>query len=201
MGTLSKEERDAQIARDGARAQGKIIVDTWLADHKEDFQPSDAHSKMIGDWLMSHGRGFSYEALDEALADFKSRGVSFAAPKGPRVDWARRHSADFDNSVESWAKIDTYLKTYRMTDIDQGNLEQAFQAIRGAKGPKAFMSSSSATAESTGELPWIPGHIQQFKTKKELDTMISHEDFKKYYFGPDAAAFRARCVAVNNKRG
>jgi len=195
MATLSKEERNAQIARETARAAGKVLVDAWLADHKEDFVPSDEHSQSIGQWLQTNNLELSYENLDAALSALMAQGISFAPPKGPRVDWAKRHAEDFDGSPESWAKLDGYLQRFNMAHDDARSLEQAFQFIRSAKGPKVFMSGSAA---ESGELPWIPHFIPQFTTKKELDA-IPQEDFKKYYFGPDSAAFRNRIVAVQNK--
>lgn len=64
---VSKAEREAEIARKAASAQGKIIADTWMEDHKHDFQPCDASSKIIGDWLTRNGREFSYVNLEAAF--------------------------------------------------------------------------------------------------------------------------------------
>lgn len=64
---VSKAERETEIAKDAAKVQGKIIADTWMSDHKHDFQPCDASSKIIGDWLARNGREFSYENLELAF--------------------------------------------------------------------------------------------------------------------------------------
>src|SRR6266436_6164585 len=125
VATLSKEERDAAIARESARKHGEIIANAWMADHKEDFQSSDENSQRIGNWLVANNRELSYENLDAAFAALKAQGVNFLPPKGPRVDWAKRHTADFDGSPESWARMDFYLQRLRLSDDDH-NLEQAF---------------------------------------------------------------------------
>lgn len=64
---VSKADREAEIAREAAKAQGRIIGQTWMEDHKHDFQPCDASSKIIGDWLARNGREFSYENLELAF--------------------------------------------------------------------------------------------------------------------------------------
>jgi hypothetical protein len=200
------EERNAAIARETARQHGKIIVDSWLADNKETFEPSEAHSKMIGDWLTSHGRALSYEALDEALADFTSRGVSFAPPKGPRVDWEKRHTEDFDGSAESWALLDRYLKQFRMSD-DERNLEQAFQAIRGARGPKVFMKSStvvasqtaaSATSDDLDSVAPVPGYMRGLRTSRDIRD-LSPEKSREWRRGADKDAFFRRLEIIKQK--
>jgi hypothetical protein len=72
--TLLKTEREAEIARETARAHGRIIVDSWLADHKEDYQPSGENSKIIGDWLKANGDlELSYDNLEAAFHATKSQ--------------------------------------------------------------------------------------------------------------------------------
>jgi hypothetical protein len=60
-------ERDAKIALDTARAHGAIIAEMWMDDHKEDFVPCVAASKILGDWLEANKLPLTYENLEEAL--------------------------------------------------------------------------------------------------------------------------------------
>lgn len=62
-----KADREAEIALQAARAQGKIIADTWMADHKHDFQPCEASRNIIAKWLSDNNREFSYENLELAF--------------------------------------------------------------------------------------------------------------------------------------
>jgi hypothetical protein len=63
---VSKAEREAQIAREALEAQGRIIGKVWMEDHKDDFQPCDASSNIIGAWLRQNNREFTYENLELA---------------------------------------------------------------------------------------------------------------------------------------
>jgi hypothetical protein len=60
-------EKEAQIAQEAAVAHGKIVADTWMSDHTEDFVPSIASSKIIGDWLQANKLELSYENLEKAF--------------------------------------------------------------------------------------------------------------------------------------
>jgi hypothetical protein len=64
---VSKAERDAQIAQQTEFESGKIIGDIWMADHKEDFLPCQANSKIIGDWLKANNLRLSYDNLEAAF--------------------------------------------------------------------------------------------------------------------------------------
>ena len=64
---VSRADREVEIARSAAKAQGKIIADTWMADHKHDFQPCQASSNIISKWLADNNREFSYENLELAF--------------------------------------------------------------------------------------------------------------------------------------
>jgi hypothetical protein len=65
---VTKAEREAQIATETARQHGKAIADAWMTDHKEDFQPCEANSKIIGNWLQANTLGLTYENLELAFA-------------------------------------------------------------------------------------------------------------------------------------
>jgi hypothetical protein len=200
------EERNAAIARDTARQHGKIIVDSWLADHKEDYQPSDKNSAIMGDWLKANNREISYENLDAAFVALTAQGISFAPPTGPRVDWQKRHAVDFDGSPESWALLDGYLKRFRMSD-DERNLEQAFQAIRGARGPKIFMKSfpvaasqtaASATSDDLDTVAPVPGYMRGLRTSRDIRD-LSPEKSREWRRGPDKDAFFRRLETIKQK--
>jgi hypothetical protein len=64
---VSKADREAEIARESARAQGVVIANAWMADHKEDFQPCHANTEIIGKWLAANELDLSYENLELAF--------------------------------------------------------------------------------------------------------------------------------------
>ncbi len=70
---VSKADREADIARETAKAQGRIIVNAWMADHKEDFQPCEANTDIIGKWLVANGLDLSYENLELAFVANETR--------------------------------------------------------------------------------------------------------------------------------
>jgi hypothetical protein len=80
---VSKAERDAQIAREAEEAQGRIIAKVWMEDHKDDFQPCDASSNIIGEWLTQNGRELSYENLELA---FEAKKHQLPAPTRQAVE-------------------------------------------------------------------------------------------------------------------
>ncbi len=96
-----------------------------------------------------------------------------------------------------------YLKKYNL-GFTRSNLEQAFVVLK-AQGFR-FSEGSGAQAPQTSqdELPWVPDYmlaVNPLKTKKDIDA-LSREDYRKFYNGPDQAAFRKRVEFVANlKRG
>ncbi len=70
---VSKADRDAEIARATARAQGKVIAEAWMVDHKEDFQPCEANTNIIGAWLAANQLELSYENLELAFVANETR--------------------------------------------------------------------------------------------------------------------------------
>lgn len=64
-------EREAQIAEEAAKAHGRIIADTWMTDHEEDFAPIIANSNILGDWLKANSLPLTYDNLDKAFAACK----------------------------------------------------------------------------------------------------------------------------------
>jgi len=82
---VSKADRDAEIARETAKAQGAVIGNAWVADHKEDFQPCEANAKIIGDWLTTNQLGLSYENLELAFVANETR-LAKPVPQAPVVE-------------------------------------------------------------------------------------------------------------------
>lgn len=77
---VTKADREAQIAAETARTHGEIIAKTWMADHKEDFLPCEANSKIIGEWLKANSLEFSYDNLELAYTANETR---LAKPEPP----------------------------------------------------------------------------------------------------------------------
>lgn len=83
-------EREAQIAEEAARAHGRIIADTWMTDHEEEFAPIIANSNILGDWLKANSLPLTYDNLEKAFAACKHqiqkperRAVSEPVPAAP----------------------------------------------------------------------------------------------------------------------
>jgi hypothetical protein len=193
------EERNAGIARESARKHGEIIANAWMADHKDDFEPSQKNGEILGEWLTQNSRVLSYENLELAFQAKKAAGVNFMPPTGPRVDWAKRHVKDFDGSPESWAKIDFYLKRLGLSD-DQHNLEQAFSAIRSAN-PKAFTTpKTAAVVDERESLPPTPPGCPVINTLTDLRKLDRKEQMAAQT-GPHREAFLARCAEIIRRSG
>ena len=82
---VSKVDRDVEIARQTAEAQGRVIGNAWLADHREDFQPCEANTKIIGDWLATNQLELSYENLELAFVANETR-LAKPVPQAPVVE-------------------------------------------------------------------------------------------------------------------
>jgi hypothetical protein len=65
---VHEASRLTEEAKQEARRRGKEIGDAWMADHKEDFLPCVANSKIMEKWLIDNKREFSYENLELAFA-------------------------------------------------------------------------------------------------------------------------------------
>lgn len=64
---VNKADRDGEDARKTAYERGRAIGKSWMADHKHDFQPCLANSKIINDWLTENNLVMSYENLELAF--------------------------------------------------------------------------------------------------------------------------------------
>lgn len=64
-------ERDAQIAEQAIKAHGKIIAETWMADHKEDFYVCQASIDLMGAYMKANNLPMSYENLERTFAAVK----------------------------------------------------------------------------------------------------------------------------------
>ena len=74
---VSKAEREAQIAREADLARGRAVANVWMKDHLEDFQPCEANTKIIGEWLSANKLELSYDNLELA---FKATETRLAKP-------------------------------------------------------------------------------------------------------------------------
>jgi hypothetical protein len=102
----------------------------------------------------------------------------------------KRHITDFDRSPESSQKIADYMKEQSLAFTDE-NLEKSFQALR-AQGVTFTTSRPEGFGEHLLEnLPEVPGMSPKIFTMSDINRM-DPERYKKLYFGPHAAEFRAR---------
>jgi hypothetical protein len=98
-----------------------------------------------------------------------------------------KHLKDYDQSRGSAKKIGDYMKANGL-EFSEENLERAFQALT-AQGV-SFVAEPPE--EELPPLPEVPGMgLPAINDKFDLDEM-SPERYKKLYFGPHAAQFRAR---------
>jgi hypothetical protein len=109
--------------------------------------------------------------------------LAVARAEGSRIvyEWMSRHP-EFDRSPENSEKIGEFLKIHQLVLSDE-NLEKAYAALK-AKGV-------SFTAPIEKEpLPEVPMNPKIF-TVSDINNM-DRERYKKLYFGPHSAQFRAR---------
>lgn len=188
--TTQQEREDELMLK-----HGEAVAKQWMKDHREDFEPTKEHGNILGEWLAQNHLVLTYENLDKAFAAKKAEGVSFITPKTPRSEWEKRHFKDFDGSPESNALINQYLSLYHMAE-SAGNLEQAFQAIRGEKGPKVFTRAFAASVSSASDdLSWVPSYMSHIKTSKDIRN-LSPETAREWRRGPDKDAFYRRLEEI-----
>ena len=96
----------------------------------------------------------------------------------------------------------SYLKKYNLR-FTRPNLEQAFVVLKAQGFNFSKDAKAQAPQASQDEFPWVPSYmleVSPLKTRKDIDA-LSREDYRKFYNGPDSAAFRKRVEYVANKRG
>jgi hypothetical protein len=137
------------------------------------------------------------QEVDRAAAELAVK-TAQAEEKKVAFEWMKNHLNDYDQTQENSAVLGDYLKKYNLP-FTYLNLEQAFLICK-SQGHRFKKGMPSPGQQSEDGLPPIPAYMPQFKTKKELDA-IPLADFRKFYNGPDAFAFRKRVEFVSNKRG
>jgi hypothetical protein len=63
----SKADKDVELARQAALQKGQLIANAWVADHKDDFLPCDANTKLMGEWMAANQLTLTYENLERAF--------------------------------------------------------------------------------------------------------------------------------------
>lgn len=66
-------DRNREIAAKAAAEHGRIIAETWMADHTEDFLPCVANTTLIGQWLQANKLEATYENLERAFMATETR--------------------------------------------------------------------------------------------------------------------------------
>jgi hypothetical protein len=120
-----------------------------------------------------------------------------ARTEGARIsyEFMKRHLTDYDRSERSAKILGDELKA-RGLDLSLDNLEKVFVDLK-ARGVSFTNAASapaapSASGEQTLEgLPEVLGMNPQVFTVADINNM-DRERYKKLYFGPQSAAFRAR---------
>lgn len=111
--------------------------------------------------------------------------------------WLRKHLVDFDPSPENAQVLGQYIAQYGLP-LTESSLEQAYVVMvaRGMSFKKK--AGQSALVESQTGLPPIPKYMGTIESEKDIRA-IAPDTFKKWYYGPDGAAFKARIEAVNRR--
>jgi hypothetical protein len=105
-----------------------------------------------------------------------------------------RHSKDYDQSEESSKKIGDFLKEHSLV-FSLENLEIAFKKLT-EQGVTFIKSAPDTSSEHLLEdLPEVPGMNPKIFTASDVNRM-DPERYKKLYFGPHAAQFRARVTEI-----
>ncbi len=66
-------EREAIAADNAAKAHGKVVAETWINDHAEDFLPIQANVNLMGDYMKTNNLPMSYDNLEKAFNGVKDR--------------------------------------------------------------------------------------------------------------------------------
>lgn len=66
-------EREAQESAAAYHQHGKLVAESWMQDHVEDFLPCEANSKIMGSYLLANGLNTTYDNLETAFQAVKTQ--------------------------------------------------------------------------------------------------------------------------------
>lgn len=202
---VSKAEREAEDARRAAKIQGEVIAKTWMEDHKHDFQPCDASSKIIGDWLARNGREFSYENLELA---FEATKHQLPAPMQQVVE---ETPAAQVNNPPAAASVAPAAQAASITPPAAAAAEPVSTANTVAAPTAASTAPSSASAAATntpaarrpgvnGSLP--PGTLTAGRPQRTQESQTTQQtaEFRRLVAKMPSAEFRKQMTTSKEFR-
>ncbi len=155
---VSKADREAEIARATARAQGKVIVDAWIADHKEDFQPCEANSNIIGAWLAANQLELSYENLELAFVANETR-LAKPVPQAPVVEAPAAAVANPPANASAVPAVATPSITAPLAASAETVLPPAVPVSQPASAAPESSSAAAPNAQPAARRPGVNGGI------------------------------------------
>ena len=155
---VSKADRDAEIARETAKAQGAVIGNAWMADHKEDFQPCEANAKIIGDWLATNQLELSYENLELAFVANETR-LAKPVPQAPVVETPAAAVANPPANASAVPAVATPSITAPPTASAEPVLPPATQTSQPAVAASESTSAAAPNAQPAARRPGVNGSL------------------------------------------
>ena len=187
-----------------ARAEGARIAHEWARKNIRRFEPCEANSKLIGEWLKQNNLPLSEENLDraaEAIGDRLARAPVSVASTEPALNDVAPVPAYFPR-LEVPGDIHR-ISPERLKQLRQGphgeNLKRQITALQqGFRNPVATTLVSQAVTIDDG-LPPVPAGIDPKTWPSSVDDIetMSRESFRLLYHSKKhGEAFRKRIEAI-----
>jgi hypothetical protein len=204
---------EAEMQKVVARAEGARIAHEWARKNIRRFEPCDANSKLIGEWLQQNHLPLSEENLDKA-AD--AIGHQLAHAVGEPV------ASVVAPTLNSVAPIPSYFPRLEIpSDIHRINSERLKELRRGPHGdalkrritalqegyrnPVAAPAVTQTASAIDDGLPPVPAGIDATTWPSSVDDIeaMPRESFRLLYHSKKhGEAFRKRIEAIYaNERG
>ena len=105
-----------------AKAEGERVAYLWMKKHIRDFEPCEANSKLMGEWLTQNNLPLTEENLDKAAAaigDRLARSPEYAASQAvSKTEQATDPEEEFRNELDaSYPLPRSWVKIYTPKDI------------------------------------------------------------------------------------
>jgi hypothetical protein len=192
-----------------ARAEGARIAHEWARRNIRRFEPCEANSKLIGEWLKQNNLLLSEENLDraaEAIGDRLARAPVSVASTEPTPNDVAPVPAYFPR-LEVPGDIHR-ISPERLKQLRQGphgeNLKRRITALQhGFRNPVATPAVSQAVSVDDGLPPTPPGlDWSMYATVADIEEMPRPNFRLLYHSKKYGEAFRARIEAIYaNERG
>lgn len=156
-------ERDARIAQEANMAHGRIIANTWMVDHKDDFVPCDASTNIIGEYLKANNLILSYDNLEKAFQAVKHQLPSVPTGQQASATEVTKPVAVVDNSQQATAAAPAASSTSIPSTAAPATVKETISQPPAAPPAAATaQASTSATSNQTtvARKPVVNGGLQ-----------------------------------------